>query len=254
MYKSVIHYVLHCVFTIESVLPLSPYIWPLYPLLPPPSPLVTTELLSVLMNFCFVLFLCCFSFLSYIWVKSYGSLFFSFYILYLSPCPPPHAPQSPTLSSPGVCHSQAVLAVSSEHQTVGTTEQWPPDHWLTQNEPGLLSTFFLLQAWGLTCRAVIRLPCPLAFGQSPRRADWSWEGGQKRWGVYFPSSLAGCLRLASPEGLSPGGVALFPTQPSPSLHSSNCFLLSSLEDEGWSGSLAFTSPGCTCGLHTSLPV
>lgn len=56
------------------------------------------------------------------------------------------------------------------------------------------------------------------------------------------------LKVSAPEGWPS-----FPPQPSLYFHCSNCFLLSSLEDDG-SRHLDFSSPGYTCGLHTSLPL
>lgn len=81
----------------------------------------------------------------------------------------------------------------------------------------------------------------------------SLPGGQmgagvgKRW-VSSPWSLQAAsgwppLKASAPE------VAPLPTEPSPSLPSSNCFLLAPLRGERI-GSLAFSSRGCTCGFHT----
>lgn len=62
----------------------------------------------------------------------------------------------------------------------------------------------------LICRLTAGFLALRLFVQSPSRADWSWDGGESRWGVYSPGSLAGGFRLASTEGLSSREVALFP--------------------------------------------
>lgn len=55
----------------------------------------------------------------------------------------------------------------------------------TQLKPGCLICFYLLffaHALGRTWGHLLRLPGPLACGQSPRKADWSW-GGREEVGV-----------------------------------------------------------------------
>lgn len=84
----------------------------------------------------------------------------------------------------------------------------------------------------------------------PGKADWSW-GGREEVGV-LPEFPSGCLRLASTEGLPLWRWSLCPLSlPHLCLLATASF--SSPQDEGRSGSLAFTSLGCTCGFHMSLP-
>lgn len=107
-------------------------------------------------------------------------------------------------------------------------------------------------------------PCPGANVGPPPRASWPsglWsvsQGrqigagvGERRW-VYSPEFPSGCLRLASTEGLPLWRWPLCPLSlPHLCLLATASF--SSPQDEGRSGSLAFTSLGCTCGFHMSLP-
>lgn len=73
--------------------------------------------------------------------------------------------------------------------------------------------------------------------------------GERRW-VSSPRSLQAASGWP-PLKVSALGVAPWPTEP-PHLCVLATASFSSPQEEGRSGSLAFTSLGCTCGLHTSL--
>lgn len=111
----------------------------------------------------------------------------------------------------------------------------------THSKPGCLICFYLLffaHAQGRMLGHLVSLPSCL--WSVSRRA-----GGGEEVGVQAASGWP-------PLQVSPLEVAPSPTELSPSLDLA-VTSFSSPQDEGRRGSLAFTSLGCTCGFHTSLP-
>lgn len=138
-------------------------------------------------------------------------------ILYfiLKPCglqtPGPHTLLSMCLSFISCC-----VSLLGRLWTVVTTEPWTPwgSDWARRARICFPPFSSLLPAQGLACWRATSWDFPglwllvdLPGGQI--RAGVGERVGDD--GVYSPGSLAGCLRLASTEGISSREVALFPT-------------------------------------------